>query len=209
MVVSGAFERLDAPDGLTLESELAGGILRIALFGGVSPPAPVDEAAALAQKGSGVLEYHRLWSERPGHRDIVGVDPFRPLLDPRTHNSGVLDIGVGAQLPDVRALARVTVDERDLALTQGHGKRNSRESRPGAYVDDLVRVTNDVQIQRDQRVREVHVDGAVRFPDARGSPLVAGEPAEHRGEPLALRVIQAVGLAQQSQASIGIHECFP
>ena len=42
MVVSGTFERLDAPDGLTLESELAGGILRIALFGGVSPPAPVD-----------------------------------------------------------------------------------------------------------------------------------------------------------------------
>ena len=83
-----------------------------------------------------------------------------------------------------RALARDTLDEGDARVRQRDCQREAGKPRPRAEIGDPSRLTHDVELERDEGVRDVHVDAALRVPDGGNGSRFGRDEVEERGEPI-------------------------
>ncbi len=132
--------------------------------------------------------------------------PLGPLLHPRAHRFGVLDAGGVLHTLDERALARLALNELHLAAGQRDGERQPREAGARANVDHPAGFAHLLELERDQRVRKMHVNRLLRRTHGRRREVVQGQRAQDLRELVKLTLRQRIALAQsvQRRSRVGV-----
>lgn len=168
------------------------------LLGRVAPALPRHERPALRQEGRGVLDQDGQRGEGPGAHEIESA--LVPLLGADPDRSGVRGARRRHGALKERALARGALDERDGGTGHGEREGDPREACTAAEVTDAARSANRPELQGDQRVRDVRVEGRRGVADRRRRLGVVADELEQRSETGGLGRYQPEARSQGRQA---------
>ena len=132
----------------------------VGLLRGVAAALPRDERAALDEQRRRVLDEHVQRSHRARGDEVACADARLPLLGPRRHRFDVLQAHRLGRPRQERALLRAALDERHARLGQRRREDEPRESGARSEVRDPAGAAHRLELERDERVRDVRVDGA-------------------------------------------------
>lgn len=175
MVVAHTLVRLDPPDRLAPQTKLLCGLRRYPLLLRVPLPTPIHERAPQPQEGGRVLEHDRLRGDGTSKHYVMSPNPLWPLLHSRAHSLGVLYPGSKLGTLDESALARLALDQLDIASGKCNGKRETRKASASTDVGDLVGFAHNLQLECHKRIGQMNVDGLRWIDDGRRCKLVLGQ----------------------------------
>jgi len=148
----------------------------------VTSTSPCNQGPAHGQKGSGVLDHRGQRSEGAHDDEIACGAAVGPFLDARIEYLDRREAG-GCHRPlEERGAAGVRLDERDPSARQCSRKREAGEAGAGPHIGDRASPADLAQLERDQRIGEVDIDGLERITHRGGGEFVARQQVEEREE---------------------------
>jgi len=120
-------------------------------------------------------------AERRRH-DVMTAYPPRPRLRAGVDDTHVDKPELARHPLEERTLPPDALDERDLGLEQRDRQRQAWESATRAEIGNGSCVANGVQLERDERIRDMDVDAALGVADRRDGRRFDGDEIEKRRE---------------------------
>lgn len=143
-----------------------------------TPPSPRHQSASHGQQRSRILGRHLEGRYGPRRHDVVDSPSGSSRLGPVMYD---LDIRQAARRDgtlEERALSRCALQQDEGDPRQRDGQGHAGQPRTGAQVKDALRGANLGEIQGDQRVGQVIVEGGNRVADRRRSERIMRQQAE-------------------------------
>ena len=91
-----------------------------------------------------------------------------------------------------------------MRVRKRDGEREAGEAGTGPQVDDLAGATDRDQLERDERVREVHVNGSARIPDGTRGVLIMRQQLGQREQRPGRAGVQSVPAHQRLNRVAGV-----
>lgn len=179
-----------------LESEPGGGPSTGGLVARVPLAPPDGECASHNQQRRGVLDDNRQRRERAGRDYIERAQPLGPGLYTRVHDDGVRGLRCDDGPFEERAPSRGALDERDPRPRQRDRERQSGNAGTGPEIGEVHGRADRLELEPDERVREMVVDRLEGIPDGGRRERILDEQAMERQEARDGVVAQRIALRQ-------------
>jgi hypothetical protein len=196
MPVAGGPERRDGARMGLLHAQRRRGCAPVGLLGVVAGTLPGNEGSAHGEQGGGVLDEHGERSESTSSDEVVRTDPLRPRLGPGLDR---LDVGELEALdcpPQEVDLPADALYEGDTRIRERDRQHESGKPATRAEIGDPPRVPDLGQLERDERVRHVHIDALRRIPNRRDRAVLGRDQVQQQRQPIRRRGPQAVAVSE-------------
>lgn len=187
-----------------LESKLSRGSSAGVLVAGVPLSPPDGKGASDDQQRRGVLDDDRQRRERPSRDHVESRQPLGPGLDARVYDDGIYCPGGGDGSFEERAPPRGALDQRNPRPRQCDRERQPGNAGAGPKISEVHGRADRLELEPDQRVREVVVDRLERIPHGGRRERILDEQAMERQETRDGLVRERIALRESRDPRRGI-----
>ena len=187
-----------------LESQLSRSPRAGALVAGVPLTPPHGERASHDQQRRGVLDDDRQRRQSARRDDVESRQSLGPALCARVHDDGVCCLGGGDGPLEERAPPRGALDERNPRLRQRDCEHQPGNAGARPEIGEVHGRADRLELEPDQRVREMVVDRLERIADGGRRERILDEQAMERKETRDGVVRERIALRQSRDPRRGI-----
>jgi len=168
---------------------------------------PGNEGSARGQKRGRVLDEHRQGCQRAGGHQVVRPDALRPFLGASLDRLRVGQLQPLDRPAEKGDLAPDALDEDDARVRKRNRQDEAGKPATGAEIGDPLGTANLGQLERDERVGDVHIYALGWIPNRRDRARLGRSELEQQRQPIRRRGPQAVAIGELSKAGrdLGAH----
>lgn len=200
MPLARAWIRGDANHLAHRQAEFLGGAQGGALLGTVTPGLVRHEQAAKLQKWRCVFGNHSERREGTRNHKVQRTNPSGPLLGSGVNSRRIRDASHSGSATHELAFAPNALNKVHVSVRKGNRERETRKASPGPQVSNPVRRTHARDIQRNQRIRYVHVGSYGRISNGCHRSELRFHLREHAEQPFCAPGRQVVSPLESMQA---------